>query len=157
MILQKVLTRARERNIKFNFDKRQLKSQRSEISGHHHWCRWCQAGFNQIFAISNMPTPVDGSAVRRLLGMVNFLANHAPNVSSITAPLRDLVKADVHFQWGSDQDKALSQIKSLLSDPPTLQYFDPAAQSIIQADASQQGLGAVFLQKGKPIPYASRS
>ena len=58
----------------------------------------------KIAAISNMPNPNDKSAVRRLLGMVNFLANHIPNVSSITAPLRDLVKNDVHFQWGPEQD-----------------------------------------------------
>lgn len=111
----------------------------------------------KIAAISNMPIPNDKSAVRRLLGMVNFLANHIPNVSSITAPLRDLVKNDVHFQWGPEQDKALNQIKSLLSDPPILQYFDPKAKSMIQADASQRGLGAVLLQRGRPIAYASRS
>ena len=64
-----------------------------------------------------------------------------------TAPLR----------WGPEQDQALSLIKSLLSDPPTLLYFDPAAQSVIQANASQQGLGGIFLQKGRPIAYASRS
>ena len=99
-------------------------------------------------AISNMPIPTDKSAVRCLIGMVNFLANHIPNVSSITVPLCDQVKNDVHFQWGPEQYKALNQIKSLLSDPPILQYFDPKAKSVIPADASQHGLGAVLLQKG---------
>ena len=47
--------------------------------------------------------------------------------------------------------------KDLLSDPPILQYFDSRTQSVIQADASQRGLGAVLLQKGRPIAYASRS
>ena len=75
----------------------------------------------------------------------------------ITAPLRDLIKTDVHFQCGPEQDKVLSQIKSLLADPPILQYFDSTAQSIIQADASQRGLGAILLQKGQPIAYTSRS
>ena len=82
----------------------------------------------KIFVISNMPTPTDRSAVQHLLGLVNFLANHVPNVSSITAPSCDLVKADVYFQWGPEQDQALSQIKSLLSDPPTLQYLTPRSE-----------------------------
>ena len=83
---------------------------------------------DKIAAISNIPIPTDKSAVRRLLSMVNFLANHIPNVTSIIPPLMDLVKNDIHFQWGPEQDKALNQIKSvLLSDPPVLQYFDPKA------------------------------
>ena len=90
----------------------------------------------KILGLSNMSTPKDKSAIRRLLSIVNFLANHVPNVSSITAPLHDLVKADVHFKWGPEQDQALSQIKSLLSDPPTLQYFDTAVHDTEPAEAN---------------------
>ena len=157
VILQKVLQRARERNVKFNFDKLQLRVNAVKYLGTIISAEGVKPDPAKIAAISNMPIPNDKSAVRRLLGMVNFLSNHIPNVSSITAPLRDLVKNDVHFQWGPEQDKALDQIKSLLSDPPILQYFDPKAKSMIQADASQRGLGAVLLQRGRPIAYASRS
>ena len=51
----------------------------------------------------------------------------------------------------------MNQIKPLLSDPPILQYFDPKAKSMIQTDASQHGLGAVLLQRGKSIAYVSQS
>ena len=157
VILQKVMQRARERNVKFNFDKLQLQVNAVKYLGTIIIAEGVKPDPAKIAAISNMPIPNDKSAVWRLLGMVNFLANHIPNVSSITAPLRDLVKNDVHFQWGPEQDKALNQIKSLLSDPPILQYFDPKAKSMIQADASQRGLEAVLLQRGQPIAYASRS
>ena len=49
----------------------------------------------------------------------------------------------------------MNQIKSLLSDPPILQYFDPKAKSVIQAHSSQRGLGAALLQIGQPIAYVS--
>ena len=148
MILQKVLQRARERNVKFNFDKLQLRLNAVKYLDTIISAEDVKPDPAKRAAISNIPIPTDKSAVRRLIGMVNFLANHIPNVSSITVPLCDLVKNDVHFQWGPEQDKALNQIKSLLSDPPILQYFDPKAKSVIQADASQHGLGAVLLQKG---------
>ena len=51
----------------------------------------------------------------------------------------------------------MSQIKNILSTEPVLQFFNPSISSVIQADASQHGLGACLLQQGKPIAYASRS
>ncbi len=36
-------------------------------------------------------------------------------------------------------------------------YFDETEPSVIQADASKKGLGAVLLQDGKPVIYASRT
>ena len=38
---------------------------------------------------------------------------------------------------------------------PILSYYDPANELTIQCDASQSGLGAALLQKGKLIEYAS--
>jgi len=61
------------------------------------------------------------------------------------------------FGWGPEQEKALTEIKEILSTAPALSYFDPTVTSTIQADTSQYGLGACLLQKGKPVAYASRS
>ena len=58
---------------------------------------------------------------------------------------------------GSRASKCPKKIKEILSTAPVLSYFDPTVTSTIQADASQHGLGACLLQKGKPIAYASRS
>ena len=107
--------------------------------------------------ITEMPTPTDKAGVRLLLGMINFLAAHIPDMSTITAPVCDLLKSDVIFQWCPEQAKALERIKKILSAALVLTYFDPSAQSMIQADASQYGLGACLLQRGKPVAYASRS
>ena len=89
--------------------------------------------------------------------MINFLAAHIPNMSSITAPLRSLLKSDILFIWGPEHQAALAKVKEVLSSAPVLHYFDPTVVSTIQADASQSGLEACLLQKGKAIAYASRS
>ena len=111
----------------------------------------------KIETIVGMPTPTNKAGVRRLLGMINFLAAHVPDMSTITAPVRDLLKVDVIFQWGPEQAKSLERIKKILSTALVLSYFDPGARSMIQADASQYDLGAYLFQKGKPVVYASRS
>ena len=38
-----------------------------------------------------------------------------------------------------------------------LRYFDPAEETVIQTDASLKGLGAVLLQNGQPVSYASKA
>ena len=104
----------------------------------------------KVEAVIGMPTPTDKAGVRRILGMINFLAAHVPDMSTVTAPVHDL-------QWGPEQAQSLDRIKKILSTAPVLSYFDPNAQSMIQVDAGQYGLGACLFQKGKPVAYASRS
>ena len=44
---------------------------------------------DKIRTILDMPPPEDKAGVQRLLGTVNFLAQYIPNMSEITAPLRN--------------------------------------------------------------------
>ena len=89
--------------------------------------------------------------------MINFLAPHLPDIATIVVLLRELIKTDTEFQWNSAAEDALTHVKDVLSTQPVLKFFDPDLPSVIQADASQYGLGACLLQKGKPVAYASRS
>ena len=61
------------------------------------------------------------------------------------------------FEWGPEQQATMTKVKEILSSAPVPHYFDPSAVSTIQANASQSGLGACLLQKGKPIAFVSRS
>ena len=55
---------------------------------------------SKIEAITKMPKPEDDErGVHRLLGMVNYVAKFAPNISEVTAPLRELLKKDVAWHW----------------------------------------------------------
>ena len=80
-----------------------------------------------------------------------------PRLSEHTANLRDLLKKDSIFNWNKCHEKALQQVKSLISKEVTLAYFDPTKPTTIQVDASGRGLGAALLQEGKPIAFASKS
>ena len=156
-ILCQVLERAKERNVRFNFSKLQLRVPEVKYLGTIISADGMKPDPDKVKAIVDIPTPTDKPDVRRLLGMINFLASHIPNMSATTAPLRDLLKTDVHFQWDAQHEAALTKIKEVISSPSVLSYFDPSKTSTIQADASKHGLGACLFQQGKPIAYASRS
>ena len=71
--------------------------------------------------------------------------------------MRDLLKANVLFDWGKAQQDAFDCVKQALTNLPVLQYYSLSQEVTIQCDASKTGLGAALLQDGKPVAYASRS
>ena len=52
-------------------------------------------------------------------------------MAAFTAPLHDLVKKDVYFQWGPEADTTWKQIKTILSTEPILQFLEPDIKSVI--------------------------
>ena len=72
-ILRQVLDRARDRNVKFNFDKLQLRVNSVKYLGTIVSDERIKPDPAKVSAIVNMPMPTDKAALRRLLGMVNFL------------------------------------------------------------------------------------
>ena len=106
-IFTEVLQRAAARNVKLNFDKLQLRVSEVKYLGTIITHEGMKPDPAKVKAIAEMPTPHDKAAFRRLLGMINFLAAHIPNMASITTPLRNLVKADVHLLASTRQTHCL--------------------------------------------------
>ena len=94
---------------------------------------------------------------KEFLGIATYMAPFAPNLSQHTAILRELLKNDADFQWTPSHETAFKKIKRLICKEITLSYFDPRAETHVQVDASSHGLGAVLLQNGRPIAFASKS
>ena len=71
------------------------------------------------------------------------------------------MESDVEWHWSNRHDNALDQIKKLLTESPTLRYYDTNLPTKTLVDASKFGLGGVLLQKHgdtwAPVAYASRS
>ena len=106
-----------------------------------------------------MPALEDNQGIQRLLGMVNYVAKFGPQVSGVTAPLRELLKKDVAWHWTERHEQSFHDIKRLLTETSSgvLKYYDPKLPVELQVDACKSGLCAVLVQDGSPIAYASRS
>ena len=102
-------------------------------------------------------TTREPSRSAKLLGLVNYLNRLRPAQADLTAPLRTLCKKDTLFTWESSQQTAFEAIKKEITSASALTYFDRSKASTIQSDASKKGLGAVLIQDGESVIYASRA
>ena len=78
-------------------------------------------------------------------------------MSALTEPLRALLRQEVQWHWGEQQESSLNEIKKVLTSKPVLKYYDVNKPVKLSVDAFQSGLGAVLLQEDQPIAYASKS
>ena len=152
-----LLERCREKNIKLNSKKLQLREQEVPYIVDVLTPDSLKPDPSKVKAIVAMPNPSGKKALQRLLGMITYLAKFLANLSDVTEPLRRLLDRDVQWHWNDTHKKSWKQVKQLITREPVLKYFDPSKEVTLQCDASESGLGAVILQEGRPIAFSSRA
>ena len=156
--LEKFLARSRRVNLKLNREKCKFMLDSLPYIGHIITPEGVRPDPAKIQAITKMTAPTNSDGVRRFLGHVNYLAKFVPHCSAECEPLRRLVGvSDGEFRWGEDQQRAYAKLKCSITATSSLRYFQVNKAVVVQTDASTEGLGAVLLQDGQPVSYASRS
>ncbi|KAL5017694.1 hypothetical protein ScPMuIL_005222, partial [Solemya velum] len=155
--LANVLKVCTEKNIILNDDKKETGLSEIVFHGHRITKDGVKVDDAKVSAIRDMPQPTDVSGVKRLCGMVQYMARFLPDLAGKLEPIRALTKKDTPFIWSEQCEKAFTTLKKSLTESPVLAYFDSRKEVVIQVDSSQHGIGAVLLQEGRPIEYASRS
>jgi RNase H-like domain found in reverse transcriptase/Reverse transcriptase (RNA-dependent DNA polymerase)/Integrase zinc binding domain/Integrase core domain len=155
--LECVLFRLAAANLRLNGTKVKLCQDEVKFYGHLLTKDGIKVDQDKVDAIRKMPVPTDAKAIQRFLGMVTYLNRYIPNLSTQTAPLRELTHNDVEFCWTNRQQASFEELKRLLMTAPVLAFYDVTKPVVIQCDSSSVGLGAALLQGGRPIAYASRA
>lgn len=155
--LIEVLKRARKNNLRFNKEKCKILCSEVKYMGHILSRNGVSVDKERVEAIVEMQTPKNKTELERFLGMVNYVSRFIPNMSSITAPLRELLKKEREWQWNREQETAFDKLKNILITRPVLQFYDVNKPVKISVDASQNGVAAVLMQDDAPVAYASRA
>ena len=100
---------------------------------------------DKVSAIMKIGTQQNKSDIQRFLGMFYQLSKFLPNLAGETKPLRDLLCKNCPWTWECPQQDVLNKLKTLVSSTSVLALFDLNARTVVSADASSHGLGAVLL------------
>ena len=104
-----------------------------------------------------MEFPLDKESMYHFLGMVNFLNRYSPRLVELSTSLRQFCRLHADYKPESEHYQSFNAIKKELSTKTVLPYYDPASHTTLQTDSSKKGLGAVLIQSGTPIYFASRA
>ncbi|KAL5570641.1 hypothetical protein UlMin_027216 [Ulmus minor] len=110
----------------------------------------------KIEAVSKWPAPTNVTEIRSFLGLAGYYRRFVEGFSSLAAPLTALTKKGKKYEWTEKCEESFQELKRRLTSAPILMIPNGEEGFVIYSDASKIGLGAVLMQNGKVIAYASR-
>ena len=116
--LRNLLIRCEERNLKLNKGKCVFNTAELDFLGHVVTNKGLKPDQKKIEAILQMPNPTDVEGVRRLQGMITYLAKFIPQLSTTMEPIRRLTRQDCEWQWTPEQETAMQELKQLVTSAP---------------------------------------
>ena len=107
-------------------------------------------------AILQWKRPQTVTEVRSFLGLAGYYRRFIQNFSRIAIPLTRLTRKNIPFIWTKDCEQSFQELQRRLTSAPVLVLPSGSGNFVVCTDASAQGLGAVLMQNGKVVAYASR-
>lgn len=141
---------------KCQFFVREIKYLGHTISG-----RGIERNADKVAAITAAPRPKTVAEVRTYLGLVNYYGKFLKDLSTLLAPLNQLLVKGTEFIWTPACEKAYKEIQRAIISDQVLTPFDPSLPVTLATDASPVGISAVLSHlvdgEEKPVAFASRT
>nr|GEW43544.1 Ty3/gypsy retrotransposon protein [Tanacetum cinerariifolium] len=109
----------------------------------------------KVIAVRDWPEPTMQHQVRGFLRLAGYNRRFIKGYATMAEPFTKLLRKD-GFRWGGQEATAFQELKKQLSTTPILSLPDFTQEFVVEADASNYGIGAVLLQHNRPISYFSR-
>ncbi len=158
--LHDVLCRLRTARVRLHGDKTVFSVPELDFVGLHVSAKGVSPLQSNVEAVQQIPQPTNVRLLRSFMGSVGFYMRFIPEFAATAEPLYELLRSSTPWRWTPQCTEAFEALKHALTSEPVLVHFDPAAETVVDCDASQAALGCVLLQVRdgveRPVAFASR-
>ncbi|KAG9389429.1 Chromo (CHRromatin Organization MOdifier) domain [Carpediemonas membranifera] len=155
--LQDVLSRLSRHGLKLNLAKSVFSATEIDYLGWHIDAHGKRVSSDRLDAIKALRPATSLTGLRALIGLANYFCALLPDYATRMEPLISLTRAS-KFDWGQEQDAALTWIKDRLLNEEVLVHPRPGEALHLFTDASDVGIGGVLTNsEGNPVAYFAKT
>ncbi|GJP33995.1 hypothetical protein CLOM_g18479 [Closterium sp. NIES-68] len=158
--LRRVFEILRRERFYVKLSKSEFALEKVQFLGHMVSAQGVHVDAKKIEAVRTWKTPENVKELQQFLGFANYYNRFVPQYAKLAAPLTNLLKKNTPYKWETKHQEAVEQLKQALTSAPVLILPDPERDYVIEADASDQAVGAVLMQDQgnglQPIAYLSK-
>jgi hypothetical protein len=160
--VRKVLLRLRKAGLQADIKKCEFNVTRTKYLGFVVSTDGIEVDPEKVEVIRNWKHPTTVKGVQSFLGFCNFYRRFIRDYGKIAAPLTQLTRKEHVFDFNSDCVQAFEKLRTTLTHAPLLTHFDVDRHCLLETDASDTVIAAVFSQRGldgewHPVSYFSKS
>ena len=111
-----------------------------------------QAHKSRIDAIKAVKTLTMVKEARGFCGMANFLGMYIKDLAKMLAPIYNLTRKGVKFEWTEECQKSFEAVKQAMSEAPVLVLPNQTGLFQLQSDTSKTGCGGALFQVQDGVP-----
>lgn len=161
-LLKRVLRRLAEFRLEINPDKCKFCYSEIDLLGFTINSKGARPNGKHLEAVRNMKPPRNVDHVNKILGLFSYFRRFIKSYSTYSAPIRQLTKNNVPFEWTAECQRIFENLKTQLTSTPILAIYNPTRETELHCDACSKGYGGILLQRqddGKmhPTAYFSKS
>jgi len=116
----------------------------------------------KVDGVLSWPEPKNVKDVRKFLGLANYYRRFIKDFTQVARSINMLMRKDVKWQWGVEQQKAFDKLKRVFTMKPVLVAPDLDKEFRVEADVSNYTTGGVLSIKcsdkmWRPVTFISKS
>uniref|UniRef100_A0ABD2WNZ3 RNA-directed DNA polymerase n=1 Tax=Trichogramma kaykai TaxID=54128 RepID=A0ABD2WNZ3_9HYME len=159
--LKRVLSALKEANLQINREKSEFLCSEVKYLGYVVDGGGLRVDNDKVKPIVDYPAPVNTKQLKRFLGMIAWYGRFIKDAAELKAPLTELLRKDVAWNWTEKHQKAFEELKAALTEAPVLIRPNFEKPFSVQTDASDFAVAGVLSQEidgeEHPIYFVSRT